>query len=60
VLLHYFLLATFAWSLTSGHQIYVLLVEVFEDAEKKRMRVYYGVGYAAPAGEKTIDWHCSK
>lgn len=45
--LQYFLLVSFAWSLFAGHQIYVLLIEVFE-SEAKRMKQYFGLGYGIP------------
>ncbi|TRY67266.1 hypothetical protein TCAL_03292 [Tigriopus californicus] len=45
--LQYFLLVSFAWSLFAGHQIYVLLVEVFE-SEANRMKQYLVLGYGIP------------
>ncbi len=36
MLLHYCLLTTFTWSLLSAHQIYVLLVQVFDDGDEDR------------------------
>ncbi|XP_037803281.1 adhesion G protein-coupled receptor L2-like isoform X4 [Penaeus monodon] len=47
-LLHFFFLAAFAWMFMEGFQLYVMLVEVFE-AEKSRVRWYYGAAYGFPA-----------
>ena len=41
------LLCVFAWSLMAAHQIYVLLVQVF-DSGKKRFSRYLLCGYAGP------------
>ena len=48
VLLHLALLTSFSWSMLSGHQIYVLLVKVFEGENEHQMRNYYLLGYLAP------------
>ena len=45
--LQLFILCAFAWSLQAAHQIYVLLVQVF-DSEKKRFTRYLVCGYAGP------------
>ena len=47
ILLHFFLVATFSWSLMSGHQIYILLVQIF-DTERNKMNAYYLAGYLTP------------
>ena len=49
IVLHFFIMSTFAWSLLAGHQIYVLLIEVFESEENK-MRKYTFFGYGLPFG----------
>ena len=45
--LQLFILCAFTWSLQAAHQIYVLLVQVF-DSEKKRFSRYLVCGYAGP------------
>ncbi|XP_022240203.1 latrophilin Cirl-like [Limulus polyphemus] len=46
-LLHYFLLAVFAWVFVEGFHLYVLLIEVYE-SEKSRAIWYHGLAYGAP------------
>ncbi|XP_076340874.1 latrophilin Cirl-like isoform X3 [Tachypleus tridentatus] len=46
-LLHYFLLAVFAWVFVEGFHLYVLLIEVYE-SEKSRAIWYHGLGYGIP------------
>ena len=45
--LQLFILCAFAWSLQAAHQIYVLLVQIF-DSGKKRFSRYLVCGYAGP------------
>ena len=45
--LHYLFLASFFWMLIAGFQIYVLLVEVFEQ-DNSRLVQYYMLGYISP------------
>ncbi|XP_055333153.1 adhesion G protein-coupled receptor L3-like isoform X2 [Paramacrobiotus metropolitanus] len=46
-ILHYTLLAAFAWMLLEGLQLYMMLVQVFE-AEESRKVWYYAFGYGLP------------
>ncbi|CAL1548473.1 unnamed protein product [Lymnaea stagnalis] len=46
--LHYLFLGAFAWMCLEGVQLYVMLVEVFEQ-ERSRVKWYYLFGYGAPA-----------
>jgi len=39
VLLHYFLLVSFAWMLVEGVHLYVMVVTVFENS-KEQLRIY--------------------
>ena len=46
--LHYLLLASFAWMLVEGIDVYLMLVKVFDTG--RSMTVYfYAIGYGAPA-----------
>ncbi|XP_055333204.1 adhesion G protein-coupled receptor L3-like [Paramacrobiotus metropolitanus] len=58
-LMHYFFLATFAWSLFEGLNLWWMLVEVF-DSEKSRRVYYYLAGYGVPllivAVCLAVDW----
>ena len=47
-MLHYTLLASFAWMLLEGLQLYMMLVQVFETEESLRV-YYYAFGYGFPA-----------
>jgi len=40
-LLHYFFLASFAWMLLEGYQIYVMLVKVFESSKSLKTRYFF-------------------
>ncbi|XP_059142872.1 adhesion G protein-coupled receptor L3-like isoform X5 [Physella acuta] len=46
--LHYLFLGAFAWMCLEGVQLYVMLVEVFEQ-ERSRVMWYYMFGYGVPA-----------
>ncbi|KAH9515232.1 Adhesion G protein-coupled receptor L3 [Bulinus truncatus] len=46
--LHYLFLGAFAWMCLEGVQLYVMLIEVFEQ-EKSRVKWYYLFGYGVPA-----------
>ncbi|KAL3994676.1 7 transmembrane receptor (Secretin family) protein [Acanthocheilonema viteae] len=48
VALHYFFLAAFCWMLLEGYQLYLMLVQVFEDEEGKTI-VYCLFAYGFPA-----------
>ncbi len=54
VSLHLFLLSTFTWSLLAAHQIYVLLVQVFDSA-KTRHRQYFLFGYTIPVAVVAVS-----
>ena len=47
LVLHYFFLAAFFWMLVAGFQIYVLLIEVFEQDSSRKVQ-YYMIGYITP------------
>ncbi|CAG5131799.1 unnamed protein product [Candidula unifasciata] len=47
-MLHYLFLSAFAWMCLEGVQLYIMLVEVFEQ-EKSRVHWYYLFGYGVPA-----------
>ncbi|GAU97234.1 hypothetical protein RvY_08565 [Ramazzottius varieornatus] len=47
-ILHYTLLAAFAWMLLEGVQLYLMFVQVFESEESRRV-YYYTFGYGFPA-----------
>uniref|UniRef100_A0A0R3RJM4 Latrophilin Cirl n=1 Tax=Elaeophora elaphi TaxID=1147741 RepID=A0A0R3RJM4_9BILA len=48
VILHYLFLAAFCWMLLEGYQLYLMLVQVFEDKEGKTV-VYCLFAYGFPA-----------
>lgn len=58
-IMHYFFLATFAWSLFEGVNLWLMLVEVFESEKSRRVWYYLG-GYGGPLTIVTIclavDW----
>ena len=47
VLLHYFLLVTFAWMLVEGVYLYIMVITVFENS-KEQLRVYGACAYGKP------------
>ena len=44
-LLHYFLLAMFAWMLCEGILLYLLLVRVFGGAAQESLKYFYALGW---------------
>uniref|UniRef100_A0A915JBB7 Latrophilin-3 n=1 Tax=Romanomermis culicivorax TaxID=13658 RepID=A0A915JBB7_ROMCU len=54
--LHYFFLASFAWMLLEGFQLYVLFVQVFETCDDRRRRkCFYFFSYGMPLIIVTIS-----
>jgi len=49
VLLHYFLLAAFAWMLVEGYHLYLTFVVVFNTQRERQLLRYTLVGYGLPA-----------
>ncbi|MCP9261821.1 Latrophilin-3 [Dirofilaria immitis] len=53
VTLHYLFLAAFCWMLLEGYQLYLMLVQVFENEEGKTI-LYYFYAYGFPAVIVTV------
>ncbi|KAM4827408.1 adhesion G-protein coupled receptor D1 isoform 5-T5 [Thomomys bottae] len=47
MLLHYFLLSTFAWMLVEGLHLYSMVIKVFGSEDSKHL-YYYGIGWGSP------------
>ena len=64
VLLHYFILVSFAWMLVEGVYLYIMVITVFENS-KEQLRVYGACAYGKAikqrlCQEKKAFWEAYK